>query len=186
MTFVQRLDTFPRKSIVIGAVLFALISFLLLVFLFQSVEAAVAPTGYGILDLEFAWTASQATIILAAWGPLFIPLEIQGVYLDFAFIPSYVTLVAGLILLLTRRFTGCAKTLGFGCVLATPIAGLLDVVENLNLLTMMSAPTTIAESIPFTASLCATIKFALLIATISYFLLGLLMAALSKLLPRKP
>lgn len=185
MAMLHRLDTAPRKSIVIGAVLVALISFFVLVYFFQVIETAVASTGYGVLDLEFAWTASQASTILAAWGPSLIPLEIQGTYLDFAFILSYVTLVAGLSLLLTRRFSGRAKTLGFLCVLATPIAGLLDVVENLNLLSMMAAPTTIAESIPFTASLCASIKFALLIATITYFLLGLLMTALSRVLPRQ-
>ncbi len=185
MPRLDRLDTAPRRSIVVGVVLAALISFVVLVYFFQVIEAAVASTGYGILNLEFAWTASQASTILAAWGPSLTPLEIQGTYLDFAFIPSYAALIAGLTLLLSRRFTGRAKTLGFLCVLATPIAGLLDVVENLHLLIMMAAPTTIVDSIPFTASLCASIKFALLIATISYFLTGLIMTALSPLLTRK-
>ncbi len=178
MTSLQRLDTAPRKNIVLGAVIIALIAFIILIFLFQNIEAAVASTGYGILDLEFAWTAAQASTILTAWGSTLIPLEVQGTYLDFVFIPSYVTLIAGLTLLLTRRFTGRAKTLGFLLVLATLLAGVLDVVENLYLLIMMAAPTIIADSTPFFASLCASSKFALLIITIAYFFVGLVIQAI--------
>lgn len=179
MLGLYRLDTAPRKGIVLGAVIVALISFVILVFFFQGIESTVASTGFGILDLEFAWTAAQATTILTAWGPTLIPLEIQGTYLDFAFIPSYATLITGLTLLLTRRFTGRVKTIGFLIALLPLFAGLLDGIENIHLLIMMAAPTTIAEITPLIASLCASIKFALLIITITYFFIGLIAQAIS-------
>jgi hypothetical protein len=181
MSGLHRLDTAPRKRILLGAIVGSLISCILLIFFFQGIEAAVAITGYGILDLEFAWTAAQASTILSAWGPTLIPLEIQGTYLDFAFIPSYATLIAGLTLLLTRRFNGRIKTLGFLFVFFPFFAGLLDVIENIHLLAMMTSPTTIIDTIPFIASLCASVKFLLLIITIAYFFIGLVVQAIASL-----
>ena len=181
MTLLQRLETTPRRSIIVGAVIIALIAFIVLVFLFQNIEAAVLPTGYGILDLEFAWTAAHASTILAAWGPTLIPLQIQGTYLDFAFIPSYATLIAGLTLLLTRRFNGRINPLGFLFVFFPFFAGLLDVIENIHLLGMMAAPTAIIETVPLVASLCSSAKFLLLIITLAYFFIGLVTQVISSI-----
>lgn len=176
MKWLERLETAPRKKIVVGVIIVAFVFLIITALLMQIVEATVKQvTSYGILDLEFAWNAATATTILAAWGSTYIPHEIWGIYIDFAFIPSYATFMAGLTLLLARRFSGRTQVLGFMLVVAPFIAGLLDVVENLHLLLMLRSPTTITDPVPLIASICASVKFALIIVTIVYFFVGLLL-----------
>jgi len=174
LSWLQRLAAAPRRRVVVAAVLAAFAGFIVAVLLVRLVEGAVnLATGFGILDLEFAWTAARAGVILTAWGPTLTTLEVWGVDIDFGFIASYATLMAGLTLLLARQFAGRVQTLGFLFVLAPVIAGFFDVTENALLLTMMSAPMSVVDPVPLVASLCATIKFALIIGTILYFFIGL-------------
>lgn len=179
MKWLERLGTSPRNKIVVGVVIISFVCFIITALLTQLVESTVKQaTSYGILNLEFAWNASTATTILAAWGSTYIPHEILGIYIDFTFIPSYATFMAALTLLLARRFSGHPQELGFILVIAPFIAGILDVVENMHLLIMMGSPTAIIDTIPLIASLCATIKFALIIIVILYFFIGLLIQAI--------
>jgi hypothetical protein len=175
MKWLEHLATSPRRKIIVGVIIASFVSLIISAVLMQILESPVKlATSYGILDLEFAWNAATANIILTAWGTTYIPYEILGTYTDFVFIPSYATFMAGLTLLLTRRFSGQTQTLGFMLVIAPFVAGLLDVVENLHLLIMLGSPTTITDSIPLIASICASIKFALIIITIVYFFIGLI------------
>ena len=179
MNWLERLETAPRRKVVVGVSIVAFVFLIITALLMQTVESTVkSATSYGIFDLEFAWTADTANTILTAWGSTYIPHEIWGTYIDFTFIPSYATFMAGLTLLLARKFSGRTQILGFTLVIAPYIAGLLDVVENLHLLLMMGSPTTITDFIPLIASICATIKFALIIITIVYFFIGLLIQAI--------
>lgn len=174
LNWLQRLATAPRRRFVVAAVLLAFAGFIVALLLTRSVEGLVGPaTGFGILDLEFAWTAARAGVIMTAWEPTLISLEVWEIYVDFGFIATYVTLMAGLTLLLARQFAGRAQMLGFLFVLAPVVAGFFDVTENALLLTIMGAPSSIAGPVPLVASLCASIKFALIIGTILYFVIGL-------------
>jgi len=164
--------------VVVALTLIALVCFLVTLVLLSGVESAVkVATGYGIFELELAWTVERASLILSSWGGVFIQLEVWGVWVDFAFIPSYATLLAGLSLLLARRFHRRNRGVGFLFVWAPYVGGLLDVVENLHLLAMMASPGSMAPHLPLVASLCASIKFALLGLTIGYLLAALALQA---------
>ena len=165
------MESRPGRRVVVAVTLVAMASFLSILVLLSGVEGTVrGATGCGIFDLELAWTVERASLILSVWGPEFIQLEVFGVWVDFGFIPSYATLLAGLALLVARRFEGRGRRVGFLFVWAPYVGGLMDVVENLHLLAMMSSPGAIAPHLPLMASLCSSIKFTLLGLTIGYLL----------------
>lgn len=152
-----------------GLVIFLLINRLI----FASLPVEVP--SYGILDFEFAWTANQITVIFNAWGPEGIALHASGIYWDFLYILGYGSLIAGLILLLSRQLSGKIKLIGLYFSLFPFLAGIFDCIENFLLLAMLNNPTGFASMIPWFAGLMASIKFGLLLLGIGFFFIGLVL-----------
>lgn len=144
------------------APLIALIVTLVLGFCLFRADARLKPPG---IKLQQAWTSSAAAAIINRWkanGQA--DNAARQVLLDFLFIAAYAYLLfafgsaaardAG-----NRGLPWLAEIAGYGAV-AGLVAGVLDIVENVGLLTMIWWTT--AKPIPLLTSLASTGKFALI------------------------
>lgn len=136
--------------------------------------------GLGVLDFEFAWNAQGINDIFDVWGQKGKTMEATAVWLDFLYIPSYSFLIAGCNLLVVRKLEGKAQSIGIFIVISPFIAGIFDVIENINLLLMIYNEIFINLDSPFIASFCATIKFALIGIAIIFFIITLILLFVQK------
>ena len=163
----------------IGLTIFLLINQLI----FTSLPIEVP--SYGILDFEFAWTASQISLIFTAWGSEGMTLHATGIYWDFLYILGYGSLIAGLIFIISRKLSGKMQFIGFYMVFTPFLAGIFDCIENFLLLFMLNNPSGFSTVIPLVTGVMATIKFSLLIIGILFFLLALLILLVTWIKSRK-
>ncbi|MFX0064339.1 MAG: hypothetical protein ACFFC7_19370 [Candidatus Hermodarchaeota archaeon] len=175
----DKLLEWPSKKIHIIVTLIAGLSFLILTILFRVFGNEATATGYGILEFEFGFTAQQIGIIFNAWNTFIFQQQTLGVYLDFVYIPSYALLLGGLVLWLTRQLEGKMQQIGLLFTVAPIIAGVFDFIENVGLLLMLNDVNsyingTASDLIPMITSICAFIKFGLLILAIAFFLISLI------------
>ncbi|WP_227664275.1 hypothetical protein [Marinobacter litoralis] len=129
--------------------------FLALLVMNQPLKTASAPQG--IISFQLAGTAQHAQAILASWQPDNTTWARASLWLDFAFIAAYVTLL----LQLTRRFSvdrpGVRERIVAKWVrLLFIVAGTSDVLENLALLNNFNPPD---NSLSMAASIFALVKF---------------------------
>ena len=137
--------------------------------------------GYNILDFEFAWTKDQILTIFATWGAEGMTLQAAGVYWDFLYIVGYTVPLFALILLVSRKLNEKILNIGLYMSLMPIIAGIFDIIENINLLIMLNEPSAFASYIPLIASLSATIKFGFLIVGAIFFLVELILLVIKKI-----
>ena len=176
----DRFKESPKDKFVIIIALIGLgIVLLTYLLVFIPIEAAV-PT-YGILDYEFAWTPDRVQLILLTWGDEGIHLQSLALYWDFLFIVGYVSLALGLILLVLRRSEGKVQTIGLYFTIAPFLTGILDIIENINLLIMLSTPISISAINPFIASLSALLKFSCLFGAIAYFIGAIIIVVINRI-----
>ena len=134
---------------------------------------------YNILDFEFAWTQEQILTIFSYWGAEEMTLQAAGVYWDFLYIIGYTVPLFALILLVSRKLDEKILNIGL-CMSLTPfIAGIFDIIENINLLVMLNDPA-FASFVPLIVSLFATIKFSFLIVGAIFFLVTLVLLVIKK------
>ncbi len=177
--FLERFKESPKDKLVILLTIVGLaIVFLVYILVFMPIEASVST--YGILDYEFAWTSNRVEIIFSAWGVNGMADQSLAIYWDFLYIVGYVSLALGLILLVLRRSEGKMQTLGLYFTITPFLTGIFDIIENVNLLIMLGAPTSVSATNSFTASLCALIKFSALFAAIAYFIVALIIVIITK------
>ncbi len=135
---------------------------------------------YGILDFEFAWTKEQILIIFAEWGSEGIALQANGVYWDFLYIIGYSVPLFALILLFTRKLSGKIVDIGLFMSLTPLVAGIFDLVENINLIIMLNDTPNFASFVPMIASVTAFIKFGLLLVGAVFFLVVLVLTLINR------
>jgi hypothetical protein len=178
--FLEKLKESPKDKLLIVITLIGLaIVILLYTLVFIPIEALV-PT-YGILDFEFTWTPDRAENILAVWGSQGIFQETLAIYWDFLFIVGYVSLAFGLILLVLRRSKNKLQRIGLFMTTIPFLTGIFDIIENINLLIMLSNPTSILSINPLIASISALLKFGFLFAAIIYFVIALILVLINKI-----
>ena len=150
--------------------------------LMRPVEAELKSlTPYGVIELEFAWTVTQIDNILSAWGNSLISKEIGVILLDFGFLAFYSTTLAGITIILTRKaFQGTLNNWGYKIALVPFLAAVFDIIENANLLFMLTSPSSFPAFSPFVASICAMIKFSLLGLTAIFWLFGCIFTLLRR------
>jgi hypothetical protein len=153
-----------------------LLSIFLYVFVFMPIEAGVST--YGIIDYEFAWTASKVETIFEAWDNQDVRSQKIAIYWDFLFIVGYVLLAFSLVVLVLQKSEKKIQTIGTYIVLTPFLTGIFDIIENINLLIMSPRFITIFNA--FMASLSATLKFTLLFIAITYFIVALIFLVLNK------
>ncbi|MFX0002083.1 MAG: hypothetical protein ACFE9C_13630 [Candidatus Hodarchaeota archaeon] len=172
-------DSPKNKYIIIITLIGLMIVLLIYLLVFIPIEAVVST--YGILDYEFAWTPDRILIIFSAWGSEGMANQALAIYWDFLFIVGYVSFALGLILIVLRRSEGKMQTIGIYFTLTPFMTGIFDIIENLNLLIILSNPTSISIINSLTASLSALIKFSFLFSAIIYFVIALITIILNKI-----
>ena len=160
----------PTKGIVIliivGVGIFVGFSILM-----TAARTLIVPA-YNIIDLEFAWTADQASTIMQAWGPPVVAQELYVTYLDFGYLAGYGAMAFGLLTSgarLVKKNGRLVKAAIFFMVISI-VSPVSDIIENLNLISMMqNFPSTPLDVNAFVASLFASIKFGVLFMSIGVF-----------------
>ena len=135
---------------------------------------------YGILDFEFAWTKDQILIIFTAWGGEGIALQTTGVYWDFLYVIGYSVPLFALILLFTRKLSGKIVDIGLYMSLTPFVAGIFDLIENINLLIMLNDTPNFDAFVPLIASISAFIKFGFLLVGAIFFLAVLVLSLIKR------
>ncbi|MBD3212842.1 MAG: hypothetical protein GF311_09560 [Candidatus Lokiarchaeota archaeon] len=172
--FLDKLKEFPRTRylliITVGAfIVFILINQLIFVPLSKLVST------YNVLDFEFAWTTDRIAVIFSSWGTVGIEAQTLGVYWDFLYIFGYGFFISGCILFVSRNLNGKIQKIGLYTTILPLIAGIFDLIENINLLIMLQNPANFSPIVPFIASITALIKFSLLILGIGFFFIALIL-----------
>ncbi len=160
-------------------VLFIPFFFLTLFFVFNE-RALMASSGYGVLDLELAWTPSMVHRIFAAWGTAEVRYQVFTHQVDNLYLVVYGILAALVILLIARRLKGGLRKIGFFFALTPILAAVFDAMENTFLLSMLNRRVGFARSSPPLASICATFKIAFLEAALSFVFVAALLLLLRK------
>ena len=182
--FLQELKDYSETKILALITIISIVLTIIFYLLMRPIESELtAQTLFGVIDLEFAWNAEQIDNIFTAWGDELISKEINAVILDFGFLMVYSLSLAGITLILTK--SGVSKswtTYGYYFALFPFFAAGFDAIENINLLLMLSSPSSFPSFAPLVASICATIKFGLIIATILFWVIGLVYSAIKRIL----
>lgn len=164
---------------------------LILFAVFQILDAPLrtlaAPNG--IVSFELAGTSDKAFQILVSWEPVYQsgpPFIVQpsgklfaafGLGLDYLFMPVYATALSLGILLAAGRHEGRFATYGAWLGWGAYTAALFDTVENYALVQILLM-NQLRSPYPQVASVCAIVKFGLLV-------LGLVFALIGWLWPKK-
>jgi hypothetical protein len=178
----EKLIEFPKnKTVIVITIIAFILGILISQFIMAPIEAELkGSTGYGVIEFEFAWTSEQINRIFKAWGSEGKKKEAYVTYIDFIFIPCYSLFMAGCILLVTRKLEGKIQKIGLYMTIMPFIAGIFDVIENINLLLMLTDDSFVWSLSPFIASLCATIKFSLIFIAIIFFILALIILLIKR------
>ncbi len=180
--FLEKLEKLKKEPSDLILLVFAAIAIVILltinILIFEPLAHSVYE--YGILDFEFAWTKEQILIIFGVWGDEVMASQAAGVYWDFLYIIGYTVPLFALILFVSRKLDEKVLNIGLYMSLTPFIAGIFDIVENINLLVMLNEPA-FASFVPLIASLSATIKFGFLIVGAIFFLVALVLLVLKKI-----
>jgi len=150
----------------------ALIATPLIWFGFAGPEQIMQSRGHGIVAYELAFSATQAEAILAAWGVEGQSAARASLLMDFAFMPSYALLFAGITLLIARGLQGTVGRIGSWLACGSIAAALFDALENVMLLSILNSANPVPALQPFAAGVSASIKFFLLSLAVIYWLVG--------------
>jgi hypothetical protein len=176
----EKLKKYPSDLILLIVAAVGIIILLTInILIFEPMSKAVYI--YGILDFEFAWTREQILAIFLVWGEDGIALQAAGVYWDFLYIFGYTIPLFALILYLSRRLEDRISTIGLYMSLTPLVAGIFDVIENINLLIMLNETSNFASFVPLITSLSATIKFGFLLVGAIFFLIALVLLIIKKI-----
>ena len=178
--FLEKLKKYPSDLILL---IVAAIAIVILLIINIQIFAPLAYSGgmYSILDFEFAWNTEQILRIFSFWGVEEMASQEVGVYWDFLYIIGYTVPLFALILVVSRKLDEKILNIGLYMSLTPFIAGIFDIIENINLLVMFNETPTFASFVPLIASLSATIKFGFLIVGAIFFLLALVLLVIKKI-----
>ncbi|MFX1515812.1 MAG: hypothetical protein ACFFC6_05840 [Promethearchaeota archaeon] len=173
-TFIRKLETYPPQYIVILLTGVAAIASIVIFMLMRPVETALkAASPYGVMELEFAWTEEQINQIFESWTIDLITQELSVTYVDYGFLIAYSTFLAGITLLIVRKIlSGQIQLMGLYITIVPFLAALFDAIENVNLILMLSSPTSFPTFSPFLASFFASLKFGLLILVVVFWIIS--------------
>lgn len=139
---------------------------------FQGASLRTHDVPRGIGDFELAGTKECAAKIMKAWGAEGIRVAIVNTLLDFLFIPCYTTMLALIffwLASLTKHLPVIPVVLLVWAWLMW-VAGILDVIENLCMLGMLTAGAN--AILARIAQVCATVKFVITVLLIKKTLLA--------------
>ena len=118
----------------------------------------------GVIQLELAFTKSAFENFLSVCGEKGIRAHLILIWIDYLFIIAYTGFLGNVLGSLVRGMERGRAVAYF----SLPIyAGALDVIENLLIQSQLSSPDNLSGLIILAASIAASIKFLLLIATVA-------------------
>lgn len=144
------------------------------------------PTGAGLYDMKGAWTKENMDKIVEIWKDddlnYWVDLMIFVHFVDGFFMVAYGTATFTGLLLVARLLDSSEKLQNFYFTLAfiSILAPILDVVEQINILIMLSNPSHINGINVFAASLSTTLCVIVLYSCIAIFLVGLIIALIRR------
>ncbi len=133
--------------------------------------------GPGIVGFEFAATRARAAQILAEWGPTGRRAARLSLFVDYAYMLSYggFFTLAGLATRDLARARDWRRLAAAGAITSGSLPARLrrrfDAIENVFLLLVLGGHG--GQSAPLIATVCSSIKFALIAIAIGYVLCGL-------------
>ena len=157
-----------RKPIFLTFLALTIILFALFRVLDEPLRTPAAPNG--IVSFELAWQPGASQAMVDSWSEYARLLAAFGLGIDYLFMPIYALALSLGILLAAGRHTGGFARLGAWMGWAALVAPLFDAVENYGLLHSLLSP--LFSLWPLIASICATIKFTLLLLGLLYALIG--------------
>jgi len=150
-------------------------------------KAGTSAPFVGILALEFCGNQSAANTVLKHWGNNISPRDptmsltavaVSDIYWDFLFIVAYTSAITLFCGLAATRHTGRFADVLTILAWAQPVAGALDVVENIGMLIMLRAGHVESTFLPLSTAISATAKFAIIGAGLFVGCVALIPAAL--------
>lgn len=138
--------------------------------------------GFGIIDLELAFTSGKAQEIMRAWGSAGHDAAVASLWFDFLYLTAY-----GLFTWLAIRAVGDGLRARGRAGLAAPaaaisllplVAAAADAVEDVFLLLVLGGR--LPSAGPALAGSFATLKFACMAVAVVYLLVGLVAMALAR------
>jgi hypothetical protein len=150
--------------------LVALSALIFLVFGYTGIPLNTDAAPYGIVSFETAGSIARAEQILNSWDASARERAAFSLGLDFLFIPVYVGAVILGIHRAADKIYGHLKTWRSWLTWALLFAGLLDIVENIVLLTILFISP--IAPLPLIAKVCALPKFAFILVGVLYAFFG--------------
>lgn len=157
-----------RKPLFLTLLALTLILFAVFRVLDAPLRTSAAPKG--IVSFEFAWSPGVSVEIVNSWSEYARLMAAFGLGLDYLFMPIYALTLSLGILLAAGRHPGAFARLGAWMGWAALAAPLFDAVENYGLLHSLLSQ--LFSLWPFVASVCAAVKFSLLLIGLAYALIG--------------
>ena len=157
-----------RRPLFLSLLALTLLLFAVFRVLDAPLRTAAAPSG--IVSYELAGTPAAAQSILASWDARDRLFAAFGLGLDYLFMPAYALTLSLGILLAAGRHAGAFAKLGAPLGWGALAAALFDAVENFSLWHFMLGDFQVLW--PRLASICATVKFTLLLLGLAYALIG--------------
>ncbi len=158
------------------AIIFFLLGSLVMVYVMATTDATLKTpaTPHGILDLEFAYNTTKATVVMDAWAPNGVVDNIAAAkfntWLDYIFLFFYSIFLFLASKEIARSFGGVFGRVGKLIARGSLVAGFLDVIENSGMLLTLSAHG--SGTIAFCTSFCSIIKWALALLAVLYVMMG--------------
>jgi hypothetical protein len=169
-------ETPSQKILYISTGISAVLTIIIFV-LMRPVETALKSLSpYGVMELEFAWTVEKINTIFTTWEQAdssLISQELFVTLIDYGFLLAYSTFFACITLLISRKLlSGRIQLVGFYMTIFSFIAAVFDAIENINLILMLSSPSSFPSFSPLLASVFALLKFSLLILVICFWIIS--------------
>ena len=157
-----------RKPLFLTFLTLTLVLFAVFRVLDEPLRTPAAPNG--IVSFELAGSPGASQLMVDSWSDYARLLAAFGLGIDYLFMPIYALALSLGILLAAGRHSGGFARLGAWMGWAALVAPLFDAVENYGLLHSLLSP--LFSLWPLVASVCATVKFTLLLLGLAYALVG--------------
>lgn len=163
-----RLPSRGESPLVLGLVVALLAASRWMSVLGEPLATAASPTG--IVGFELAGTAARAAAILASWDEAARQAARSQTFWDTVlFVPLYVVALSAWGIWCARRLPGGpAARLGVLLAWAMPVAGVLDWIENAQLVAQLDHGASAGRAA--LAAVSAAVKFAIVLSTLAYAL----------------
>ncbi|MEW6143797.1 MAG: hypothetical protein AB1598_02150 [Thermodesulfobacteriota bacterium] len=155
-----------KEFLIFTGTFFALTAFAMI-----TTDSFVRPEGCaGMIPLELAFTKPAFERMLTGCGEQGVRAHIILIWIDYLFIIAYTGFLGNLVGSLVRGLERGRALTYFSLPM---LAGALDVIENLLIQSQLGNPDNLSGLVIFAASIAASIKFLLLLATIAVIVLYL-------------